>query len=137
MTLNLQTSGCPPNSYLRRTSTITKPSTYKKGTQGHLCHSVCISSCVWCFLDTVTIGDLKVQGYTFAGVEKTLGLGYPGKFNGILRLGCNTHALVKPGQLPEPVFEFLGNQVASSSQVSWSLELLTPSTTLHRKLLLP
>lgn len=40
------------------------------------------------------------------------------------------NALVKPGQLPEPVFEFLGNnQVASSSQVSWSLELLTPSTT--------
>lgn len=89
--MNLQTSGCPPNSYLRRTSTITKPSTYKKGTGGHLCHSVCISSCVWCFLDTVTIGDLKVQGYTFVGVEKTVGFGYPGKFNGILRLGCNTH----------------------------------------------
>ena len=74
--------------------------------------------------DTVTIGDLKLQDYTFAEVDKTsgLGLGYRlGKFDGILGLGWDSisvghvptpmNALVKSGQLPEPVFAFyLGNK---------------------------
>ena len=74
--------------------------------------------------DTVTIGDLKLQDYTFAEVDKTsgLGLGYRlGKFDGILGLGWDSisvghvptpmNALVQSGQLPEPVFAFyLGNK---------------------------
>ncbi|CAJ1390051.1 unnamed protein product [Effrenium voratum] len=73
--------------------------------------------------DTVTIGDLQLKDYTFAEVDKTsgLGLGYRlGKFDGILGLGWDSisvggvptpmNALVKSGQLPEPVFAFyLGN----------------------------
>lgn len=74
--------------------------------------------------DTVTIGDLQLKDYTFAEVDKTsgLGLGYRlGKFDGILGLGWDSisvghvptpmNALVKSGQLPEPVFAFyLGNK---------------------------
>lgn len=73
--------------------------------------------------DTVTIGDLKLNDYTFAEVDKTsgLGLGYRlGKFDGILGLGWDAisvghvitpmNALVASGQLAQPVFAFyLGN----------------------------
>jgi len=73
--------------------------------------------------DTVTIGDLKLSDYTFAEVDDTsgLGLGYRfGKFDGILGLGWDAisvghvptpmSALVKSGQLEQPVFAFfVGN----------------------------
>jgi len=74
--------------------------------------------------DHVGIGNLKLEDYTFAEVDKTsgLGLGYRlGKFDGILGLGWDSisvdgvptpmKALVSSGQLDKPVFAFyLGNK---------------------------
>jgi len=73
--------------------------------------------------DDVSIGDLKLKGYTFAEVTDTSGLGMAyrfGKFDGILGLGWDAisvdgvptpmRALVESGQLAQPVFAFyLGN----------------------------
>jgi hypothetical protein len=73
--------------------------------------------------DDVSIGNLKIQDFTFAEVDDTsgLGIGYRlGKFDGILGLGWDRisvggvptvmSALVKSGQLAQPVFGFfLGN----------------------------
>merc|ERR1719188_656063 len=76
--------------------------------------------------DDVSIGDFKLEDFTFAEVDKTsgLGLGYRmGKFDGILGLGWDAisvggvptimNALVASKQLEQPVFGFyLGNKVA-------------------------
>ena len=100
-----------------------KSSTYKNGTTFVLQYGSGPVSGVFS-ADTVTIGDLQLKDYTFAEVDKTsgLGLGYRlGKFDGILGLGPDSisvghvptpmNALVKSGQLPEPVFAFyLGNR---------------------------
>jgi len=73
--------------------------------------------------DTVQMGDHTLENYTFAEVDNTGGFGvsyYVAKFDGILGLGWDPlvaggdispfHALVKSGQLKEPVFAFyLGN----------------------------
>jgi hypothetical protein len=76
--------------------------------------------------DSVSIGNLKLDDFTFAEVDNTkgLGVGYTlGKFDGILGLGWDRisvggvptvmNALVSSGQLEKSVFAFyLGNQAA-------------------------
>lgn len=73
--------------------------------------------------DDVTVGNFKLNDYTFAEVDnlKGLGMGYRfGKFDGIIGLAWDSisvdhvmtpmHALVNSGQLAQPVFAFyLGN----------------------------
>jgi hypothetical protein len=76
--------------------------------------------------DTVDIGNVKVSGYTFAEVNDVKGLGISyslSKFDGICGMGWDSisvdgvetpvQALIKSGELAEPVFAFfLGNNVA-------------------------
>jgi hypothetical protein len=71
--------------------------------------------------DTVSIGSIKAEGFTFAEVDNTSGLGLAyrlGKFDGILGLGWNTISVSKlptvmdaiGSQLDENAFSFfLGN----------------------------
>jgi hypothetical protein len=100
-----------------------KSSTFKKnGTVFKIQYGSGPVSGVYCS-DDVTIGSLKLTDFTFAEVDDTsgLGIGYRlGKFDGILGLGWDKisvggvptvmSALVKSGELAEPVFGFyLGN----------------------------